>query len=229
MHITKPRHIPNYTPRQINKFWDGINILDKDSCWAWKRSVNKDGYGRTGVSGQDLIAHRVAYFLHYNENPMQLAVCHKCDNPICCNPYHLFLGTNKENTLDSVKKGRKPIGEKHKMAKLTEEQVSKIKEMYLTGNYHHPDLAKLFSISKRQIGRILRGEVWAYLEAPDLTKVKGYTGKKLKSEQVIKIRELYTNNIESEKSLSEMFGVSTRSISEVLRGNTYKNLLLKAS
>ncbi len=229
MHTTKPRHIPNYTTRQIKGFWEGINILDKNSCWEWKRSVNKDGYGRTGVAGQDLIAHRVAYFLHYNENPMQLVVCHKCDNPICCNPHHLFLGTNKENTLDMVSKGRNQIGENHIRAKITEEEVSKIKELYLTGNYHHPDLAKLFSISKRQIGRILRGEGWTHLEAPDLTKVKGYTGRKLQKEEVLGILELHNVQNQPIKKICETFSVSTSTVYAVISKRTYKYLLPKTA
>jgi hypothetical protein len=80
-------------------------IVDS-GCWEWVGSVNKAGYGSIYVDGKNVRAHRYSYLLHYGPFDGNLFVCHKCDNPKCVNPEHLFLGTCLDNTRDSVRKGR---------------------------------------------------------------------------------------------------------------------------
>lgn len=77
----------------------------KAGCWRWKAALNTGGYGIMGHAGKLYAAHRLSWFIHKNENP-RLNVLHKCDNPVCVNPDHLFLGTQKDNVLDAIKKGR---------------------------------------------------------------------------------------------------------------------------
>lgn len=97
----------------IIRFWNNINIADTDSCWNWKKCVDKDGYGKWGILrrkqkvSKTLKTHRVSYQLTYGRIPEGLVVCHKCDNPRCCNPYHLFLGTQQDNLADMTNKGRR--------------------------------------------------------------------------------------------------------------------------
>lgn len=76
-----------------------------DGCWYWIGPVGIRGYGRFSFDGKNRIAHRVSYILHKGD-PGKLLVCHSCDNTLCVNPGHLFLGTNKDNMVDMVKKGR---------------------------------------------------------------------------------------------------------------------------
>lgn len=77
-------------------------------CWVWTAACDRYGYGQFAVAGRRLGAHRVSYVLHFGEIPAGLWVLHRCDNPRCVNPGHLFLGTAKDNTRDAMQKGRLP-------------------------------------------------------------------------------------------------------------------------
>lgn len=87
------------------RFWSHVDKKSTDECWNWKNGLTSDGYGKFKAKYKTLIASRVAYYLTYGEYDKSLLVCHKCDNPKCCNPKHLFLGTNKDNLQDCAKKG----------------------------------------------------------------------------------------------------------------------------
>ena len=86
-----------------------------DGCWLWQASVTADGYGRMGIGGpgnKRMLAHRVAWQLYVGKIPDGMLVLHKCDNPPCCNPKHLFLGTDADNARDMSRKGRHPGSKK---------------------------------------------------------------------------------------------------------------------
>lgn len=96
-----------------DRFWDKVEKLGPDECWPWKAAKDPRGYGRIGgdrrrSSGKRAVelAHRIAYQLEIGDVPLGLFVCHRCDNPTCCNPAHLFLGTCKDNNQDMYAKGR---------------------------------------------------------------------------------------------------------------------------
>jgi hypothetical protein len=89
----------------IARFWTHID--KSGDCWLWQGSKTTSGYGKfKGRFGAFLQAHRFAYFLHYKVDPGALNVCHRCDTPACCNPEHLFLGTQADNLRDMREKGR---------------------------------------------------------------------------------------------------------------------------
>jgi hypothetical protein len=92
------------------RFWSHVDQKEADSCWNWKAAVDRGGYGKfkTRLSGKkwDRISSRVAWFLTYGKIERGLCVLHRCDNPRCCNPAHMFLGTNKDNFDDMMSKGR---------------------------------------------------------------------------------------------------------------------------
>lgn len=100
---TKP--IPTLTPEQIARFWSKVNKCGLDDCWEWQSTCYLNGYPTFFMSGQYGAA-RIAYFLSHNADPGQMFVCHTCDNSKCCNPSHLFLGTQKDNMHDCHVKGR---------------------------------------------------------------------------------------------------------------------------
>lgn len=94
-------------PTLSERFWEKVDILGKDDCWNWTACKNSDGYGEIRMYPSKDKAHRIAYKLTHGEIIDGMEVCHKCDNPSCCNPKHLFLGTHRDNILDMYAKGRR--------------------------------------------------------------------------------------------------------------------------
>jgi hypothetical protein len=132
-------------------------------CWEWQRVKNQDGYGRVKRNGKLESAHRVAYELYVG--PIgDKQVLHKCDNPGCVNPDHLFLGTIQDNNRDKAQKGRArtiPMpGESHPKHKLTEQQVRDIRNSTLSQS----KLGSLYSVSQQLISRVKSGSVWRHIE-----------------------------------------------------------------
>jgi len=101
----------------------------------------------------------LSYFLHYGIDPIGKYICHKCDNPKCVNPHHLFLGTAQDNNRDKSAKGRALKGEKHGMAKLTTKIVREIREALASGRSQSA-IARLYGIDKSTVSNINRGKYW---------------------------------------------------------------------
>jgi hypothetical protein len=110
------------------RFWENVTRTNY-GCLLWAGAKDKNGYGLIKVDGVMMRAHRFSWFLHTGKNPEQF-ILHKCDNPPCVSPDHLFEGTPKDNTHDCMKKGRflMPKGSKHGHSKLTEKQVLMIRK-----------------------------------------------------------------------------------------------------
>lgn len=120
------------TSKDIERFWSKVDKSDNhDHCWLWTDKPNPKGYGSIGVSGKTYRAHRVSYELAYGPIPDGLNVLHTCDNRICVNPNHLFIGTQLENIQDRDIKGRQTRGESHPRSKLTEDQVLAMRKRYI--------------------------------------------------------------------------------------------------
>src|SRR5262245_56068801 len=113
------------------RFWRKVERGDASVCWPWK-AARSSGYGVLRVAGRNIRANRLAWELTHGPVPPGLWVLHRCDNPPCCNPAHLFLGSNEDNVRDMQSKGRArpPLprrGATHPMAKLTLDQVAEIR------------------------------------------------------------------------------------------------------
>lgn len=135
-------------------------------CWEWQGARTIKNYGKVSWPemcedrvGHIVLCHRVSYTFQVGEIPEGLNVCHECDNPPCCNPAHLFVGTALDNNQDAVAKGRNAHGSKHYLTKLTEKDVEQIKLMQLVG-FSHRDIAKKFSLTEDASYAIKAGRSW---------------------------------------------------------------------
>jgi len=157
---------PGFRQPLETRIWPKVNIGDLNDCWPWLGQLDEDGYGKIKFGGETLRPHRLIYQLHNGIDPEDLFVCHSCDNPTCCNPHHLFLGTPKGNTWDMVLKRRHATGERNGGAKLTEREVAYIRYLYASGEVLQKDIARAYDVSLVTIGRILRGKLWRASEQP---------------------------------------------------------------
>ena len=155
--------IPVLTEKQISRFWSRVE-KNPDGCWLWTGGKDISGYGRFSSDGQWLKAHRVMYSLTFGLIPTGKLVCHHCDNPSCVRPDHLFVGTDKDNAQDKSRKGRgnSPLGSKHGRAKLTEDIVVSIRNVYATGNVRLEDIANVIGVHLMTVDRIVFGRRWKH-------------------------------------------------------------------
>lgn len=102
--------------RKSDIFWSRVDQSNKDGCWPWLGAIGKNGYGFMNIKPTLIRSHRAAWMLAHGIIPAKKWVLHRCDNPPCCNPAHLFLGDNDANVADMVAKGRQSKGEKNSAA-----------------------------------------------------------------------------------------------------------------
>jgi hypothetical protein len=149
------------------RFWSKVDIRTTDECWPWNASSTPLGYGKFGRGGRYggwEFAHRMAYRLCSGEIPDDASVLHRCDNPPCCNPNHLWLGSQADNIHDMDKKGRRVnpprFGENNGGAKLTAAQVKEIRREYSNGGVKQCELATKYGISYQQVHNIVNNHSW---------------------------------------------------------------------
>jgi len=141
----------------LSDFWKQIEKGGPNDCWIWKGPVQTGGYGRFGYKGVHYSTHRLAYILANGKIPKGMHVCHKCDNPPCCNPAHLFLGSRSDNRIDCVLKGRDP------KAKLNPQKVLEIRSLRVNGMSTR-NIAKQINISRWVVKDVLDGKKWNYIK-----------------------------------------------------------------
>src|SRR5438270_7873966 len=146
------------TPRE--RFLAQVCPEPDSGCWLWRGPLSPEGYGLASFESRRYPAHRLGWLLFRSNIAPGLLVCHKCDVPACVNPDHLFLGTPADNMRDMKEKGRKPMGEKHYRAKLTDEQVSRIKVMLSEDRIYMSEIARDFGVSYSTIHSIKNGRTW---------------------------------------------------------------------
>jgi hypothetical protein len=152
-------------PQAVKRFWANTRKSD-EGCWAWAGSVQPRGYpyGRLSVYKRTALAHRVSWILHFGSIPAGLCVLHRCDNPRCVRPDHLFLGTQKDNTADAIAKGRKAyprphVGENQHQAKLTAAAARAIFQRAAKGENQRA-IAAAYGINQSVVSKILTGRAW---------------------------------------------------------------------
>lgn len=150
----------NATKRR-EKFLSRVEIDPVTGCWNWTGMRTANGYGQVKRDGKFLFAHRYSYMILVGDIG-GLFVLHKCDNRLCVNPEHLFLGTQKDNQQDMKRKGRHIFGELSPNSKLKESDVKEIYRLYESG-VGTIRLAKMFDITKNLAWLIVRGKAWNHL------------------------------------------------------------------
>lgn len=144
---------------KVNK--DGPTMAHMDTpCWVWTAARTPNGYGLISINGRGVGAHRFSYEMHFGSIPDGLLACHKCDNPSCVNPNHLFPGTTADNTRDMIAKGRRVItkGDAFVLTKITEAQVEEIRALWATGEYYQYEIAEIYGIVRTHVCNIVNGK-----------------------------------------------------------------------
>lgn len=165
------------------RFWQSVDDeASPRGCWPWRGTVGAHGYGLISAeSRRSLRAHRVSWQLHHGPIPAGLFVCHRCDNPGCVNPAHLFLGTAADNTRDMMRKGRGYVqrpdyrerlrsvsvrGERVNTARLTADQVREIRRRYAAGGISQTALADEYGVTQTQVSQIVSRKSWRHVADP---------------------------------------------------------------
>lgn len=150
----------------MDRLW---NRTDRSSgCWIWTGCVDGSGYGLISLNGKMVKTHRLSWVLSNGQIPEGLFVCHHCDNRKCINPDHLFIGTNKDNMQDKVRKGRKngggpAMGEHNGSAKMNAKKVIKIRELHKNG-MSEKKISKQIGVGKSQVHRIIARQNWKQVD-----------------------------------------------------------------
>ncbi len=149
-------------------FWARVDVRGPDDCWEWLGSFFADGrYGSCHVEARHWLAHRFAYAESRGCIPEGTFVCHRCDNPRCCNPAHLFLGTPAENSADMVQKGRSRTdaqrGERNGSRKLTEGWVRTIRALRAAGLSYDEIVGEVPRAQKSNVHMICTRKTWTHI------------------------------------------------------------------
>ncbi len=174
--------MPLLSEREVMLFKNKVKHGGDDECWEWTACKLPKGYGKLTVSGnRSLLAHRAAYFIATGIDPLEKQVCHKCDNPPCCNPHHFFLGSNHDNVLDMTAKGRGTKGRKVKNPSkikrgyshyaashhLSEIDIYFMREMYASDMYSQKRIAESYGVQRPNLWNILKNKTWKFVPMPD--------------------------------------------------------------
>lgn len=156
---------------QIEDFSSPLWVDKSGPCWLW-RGAGRNGskrtrYGRVEIKRNgktySIGAHKLSYLIHRGEVKEGEFVCHRCDNPLCVKPDHLFTGTSVDNMHDAMSKGRLAHGESHVNAKLTDAVVLRIRELNEAG-MSQEEIALEVGVAQSTISRVLHGKIWKHVK-----------------------------------------------------------------
>lgn len=236
---------PKKQEKVLENFWAKVDKTPghgpNGDCWVWTEFIDNCGYGTGSISlvkGTNK-AHRISYILTYGDFDRSLHVCHKCDNPPCIRPDHLFLGTPKDNMDDRTKKGRGfiPTGSLCGASVFTDDDVIKLRAAYSSGEYKNVhDMSRTLGYNHQTLRDMLKGKT--YSNVPGACKLLHYQPEQrgennpvalLTNQDAINIRELKLSEPTlTNKEIISKLGLKCHdyTVCRVLRGETYKEVAL---
>ena len=150
-------------PFVVARFVSDSGYSGNDDCWNWSGMKNTNGYGRFSLNDKHQLAHRVSFQIFVGEIPSGMNVCHSCDNRLCVNPYHLWVGSQSENLKDAFHKGRHSVpdtsGGKNGNTKLEASDVAEIRRLCAQGARKNL-VASVFGVSSSTVGNIVSRKTW---------------------------------------------------------------------
>ena len=147
------------------RFWS--KVRKTSGCWNWTGAKCSGRYGNFGIGNRtSVLAHRYSWELHFGRIPSGLNVLHRCDNGLCVNPSHLFIGTQADNVLDMHQKGRdrKAKGSGVSLSKLTEREVVEIKRLLAARAMIDREIADRFNVARVTVNHIRTGRTWRHVQ-----------------------------------------------------------------
>lgn len=208
------------TNDHIKRFWEKVDKNGDGSCWIWIAGKTGHGYGALYINKdcKSYGAHRVSWIIKNGSIPGGLFVCHKCDNPACVNPDHLFLGTLQDNVQDMISKSRKPKGEDSTSSKITWDIVNQIRKMYQTGNFKQRELGARFGLDQTQVGHIVSNEQWIDENYKREVISTAHKMSLIKAQKVRWLNKVGFNQTQ----ISKMFNVHKSLISLIIRNKIWR-------
>lgn len=222
----------NYSQKTIDRFASKVQLPQNliNDCWLWiggvkdKNRNNNRIYGAFRLSSYESIAsHRFSYEYYYGPIPQGLLVCHKCDNPLCINPYHLFLGTVQDNNLDKLNKGRQS-------SILTKEIVIEILDK-INNNIllNYTQISSQYGVCESNINSILCGNHWKHVtknyNLEELKNKLKYSTRKLNDEKVKEIK-LRIKNGERQQDIADNYNIARQTVSDIKLGKRWKHITI---
>lgn len=147
----------------VVRFERYVQAEPNSGCHIWIGTINQAGYGKFWWNSENVPAHRAAWLLYVGQIPSGFFACHRCDNPPCVNPAHLFLGTPADNLADMAAKGRAIRGCRHPRSYLTDGDVLRIRDRYFTSGLRQVDIAQEFGLTQATVSKIIRGDTWRHI------------------------------------------------------------------
>lgn len=193
--------------------YDHVTVTES-GCWEWAGSLRR-GYPTVGIKGQSFRLNRYSYELFIGPIPDGVSVLHQCDNALCVNPEHLFLGTQLDNMKDMLRKGR------HPRTKFSPAQVLDLIDRIKNGATRK-GLARELGVHVHTIQAILKGVTWKWVTGDVERPGPGRTAKSLTLEEVVEIRTLLDKIPTTQIALK--FGVSRRCIYDIRKGKTWRGV-----
>lgn len=211
--------------RYRKRFWEKVDKTPGQGigdCWLWRGGL-REGYGAFYMNGRTIGAHRVSLFLSTGVWPEN--ACHHCDIRSCVRTSHLFNGTLADNAYDSKLKGRNGYGSRNAAAKLTEDQILVIRNLYAAGGIQS-ELARRFRINTQHVSAIVRGRVWKkvplVLVHPHRLHRSGTLNYHAKLDE--KVIPMIRCSPLSQRKLSAIYGVSHNVIGRIKRREAWKHV-----